>query len=116
MDDRVILRVGAKVLIPFILIFALYVQFHGDYGPGGGFQAGVIFAAAFVLYVELRREWFPSPMPSELTTPLPDGASAIQVLHREFLVWFRQRFDPGDEVVLTVWNRQGGRREVRFVP
>ena len=50
MDDRVILRVGAKILIPFILLFALYVQFHGDYGPGGGFQAGVIFAAAFVLY------------------------------------------------------------------
>ena len=50
MDDNVILRVGAKVLIPFILLFALYVQFHGDYGPGGGFQAGVIFAAAFVLY------------------------------------------------------------------
>ena len=50
MDDRVILRIGAKILIPFILIFALYVQFHGDYGPGGGFQAGVIFAAAFVLY------------------------------------------------------------------
>jgi multicomponent Na+:H+ antiporter subunit B len=50
MDDRVILRVGTKILIPFILIFALYVQFHGEYGPGGGFQAGVIFAAAFVLY------------------------------------------------------------------
>jgi len=50
MDDRVILRVGTKFLIPFILIFALYVQFHGDFGPGGGFQAGVIFAAAFVLY------------------------------------------------------------------
>lgn len=50
MDDRVILRVGTKILIPFILLFALYVQFHGDYGPGGGFQAGVIFAAAFVLY------------------------------------------------------------------
>ena len=50
MDDRVILRVGAKILIPFILLFALYVHFHGDYGPGGGFQAGVIFAAAFVLY------------------------------------------------------------------
>ena len=49
MDDRVILRVGAKILIPFILLFALYVQFHGDFGPGGGFQAGVIFAAGFVL-------------------------------------------------------------------
>lgn len=50
MDDRLILRVGAKFLIPFILVFALYVQFHGDYGPGGGFQAGVIFAAGFILY------------------------------------------------------------------
>jgi multicomponent Na+:H+ antiporter subunit B len=50
MDDRVILRLGAKVLIPLILLFALYVQFHGDYGPGGGFQAGVIFAAGFILY------------------------------------------------------------------
>ncbi len=50
MSHHLILRVAAKLLIPFILLFALYVQFHGDYGPGGGFQAGVIFAAAFVLY------------------------------------------------------------------
>jgi len=48
--ETVVLRVVAKVLIPFILIFALYVQFHGDFGPGGGFQAGVIFAAGFILY------------------------------------------------------------------
>jgi len=45
-----VLRVIAKLLIPFILLFALYVQFHGDYGPGGGFQAGVIFASAYILY------------------------------------------------------------------
>ncbi len=45
-----ILRVVAKLLIPFILLFALYVQFHGDYGPGGGFQAGVIFGAGIILY------------------------------------------------------------------
>jgi multicomponent Na+:H+ antiporter subunit B len=45
-----ILRVISKLLIPYILIFALYVQFHGDYGPGGGFQAGVIFAAGIILY------------------------------------------------------------------
>ncbi|HZD24835.1 MAG TPA: Na(+)/H(+) antiporter subunit B [Alphaproteobacteria bacterium] len=45
-----VLRVIAKLLIPFILLFALYVQFHGDFGPGGGFQAGVIFASAFILY------------------------------------------------------------------
>jgi multicomponent Na+:H+ antiporter subunit B len=47
---HLILRVIAKLLIPFILLFALYVQFHGDYGPGGGFQAGVIFGAGFILY------------------------------------------------------------------
>ncbi len=50
MTRQTIVRVVTKVLVPFILLFALYVQFHGDYGPGGGFQAGVIFAAGFVLY------------------------------------------------------------------
>ncbi len=45
-----VLRVATKLLIPFILLFALYVQFHGDFGPGGGFQAGVIFGSAFILY------------------------------------------------------------------
>ena len=50
MEHHLVLRVIAKLLIPLILIFALYVQFHGDYGPGGGFQAGVIFASALILY------------------------------------------------------------------
>jgi multicomponent Na+:H+ antiporter subunit B len=50
MDHHLVLRVVTKVLIGPILLFALYVQFHGDYGPGGGFQAGVIFAAAFIIY------------------------------------------------------------------
>lgn len=50
MTNNVILRIATKILTPAILIFALYVQFHGDYGPGGGFQAGVILAAAFVLH------------------------------------------------------------------
>ena len=50
MRNDLILRVAAKLLIPFILLFALYVQFHGDFGPGGGFQAGVIAAAAVIFY------------------------------------------------------------------
>ena len=50
MRHDLILRVIAKLLIPFILLFALYVQFHGDFGPGGGFQAGVILAAAVIFY------------------------------------------------------------------
>ena len=50
MTEHLVLRVVSKLLIPPILLFALYVQMHGDYGPGGGFQAGVIFAAGLVLY------------------------------------------------------------------
>ncbi|MEK9946869.1 MAG: Na(+)/H(+) antiporter subunit B [Alphaproteobacteria bacterium] len=50
MKHHLIPRVVAKLTIPGILLFALYVQFHGDYGPGGGFQAGVIFGAGFILY------------------------------------------------------------------
>lgn len=45
-----ILRVVTKLVLPFLLIFAFYVHFHGDYGPGGGFQAGVIIAASIILY------------------------------------------------------------------
>ncbi|MEL0108209.1 MAG: Na(+)/H(+) antiporter subunit B [Rhodospirillaceae bacterium] len=50
MEHKEVLRVTAKLLIPPIMLFGLYVQFHGDFGPGGGFQAGVIFASAFILY------------------------------------------------------------------
>lgn len=50
MKRDVILRIGVKFLIPFMLLFALYVQLHGDYGPGGGFQAGVIAAGAIIVY------------------------------------------------------------------
>ncbi len=45
-----VLQVITRLMVPFVLMFGLYVQFHGDYGPGGGFQAGVIFASAFILY------------------------------------------------------------------
>jgi multicomponent Na+:H+ antiporter subunit B len=49
MNLDLILRIGTKLVLPFILLFALYVQFHGDYGPGGGFQAGVITASMVIL-------------------------------------------------------------------
>ena len=50
MKNDLILRVVGRLMIPFILLFALYVQFHGDFGPGGGFQAGVIIAAGIIFY------------------------------------------------------------------
>ncbi|MCW8908067.1 MAG: Na(+)/H(+) antiporter subunit B [Sedimenticola sp.] len=47
---QVVRPVITRLLMPYILLFGLYVQFHGDFGPGGGFQAGVIFASGIILY------------------------------------------------------------------
>ncbi len=49
-------RVVGRVLIPFILLFGLYVQFHGEYGPGGGFQAGALIAAGIILFALIEGE------------------------------------------------------------
>jgi len=50
MKSDVILRITTKMVLPFILLFALYVHFHADFGPGGGFQGGVILAGMVILY------------------------------------------------------------------
>ena len=50
MKHNLILRVIIKYLFPVIALFAFYVLFHGDFGPGGGFQAGVILSVAFIFY------------------------------------------------------------------
>ena len=54
--SHVIPLVVSRLLAPFILLFGLYVQFHGEYGPGGGFQAGALIAAAFILYALIEGE------------------------------------------------------------
>jgi multicomponent Na+:H+ antiporter subunit B len=50
MREHLVVRVIVKLLVPFVLLFGLYVQMHGDFGPGGGFQAGVIVATGFIVY------------------------------------------------------------------
>jgi multicomponent Na+:H+ antiporter subunit B len=49
-DRNVILISVSRLLIPFIQLYALYVIVHGDSGPGGGFQGGVILGASVILY------------------------------------------------------------------
>jgi multicomponent Na+:H+ antiporter subunit B len=48
--------VHGKLLVPFIILFGMYVQFHGEFGPGGGFQAGALIAAGIILYGLLEGE------------------------------------------------------------
>lgn len=77
MRGDLILRVIAKLMIPFMLLFALYVQFHGELGPGGGFQAGVIVGAAFIFYAII----FGLPATRKLVPdPLVEAMVALGVL------------------------------------
>ena len=45
----VVLDAGCRLMVPFVLLFAIYVIAHGHYSPGGGFQGGTILAAAVIL-------------------------------------------------------------------
>ena len=48
-DGGFILRAGSDLLYPLLLVAGLYIVIHGHLTPGGGFQGGVILAAAFFL-------------------------------------------------------------------
>ena len=50
MSNNIVIRTISRILIPFIQLFAFYVIAHGELGPGGGFQGGVIFSASIILY------------------------------------------------------------------
>jgi len=50
MNRNPIVREVCDFMLPAILLVALYIQFHGEYSPGGGFQAGVVFGAGIWMY------------------------------------------------------------------
>ncbi len=60
-SDDIIIKTIARIVVPFIQLYALYVIMHGHYSPGGGFQGGVILGASLALllithgYEEIRR-------------------------------------------------------------
>lgn len=47
--DNQIIRSTARLMVPFVQLFGLYVIVHGHYSPGGGFQGGVLLGASFIL-------------------------------------------------------------------
>ena len=49
---NIVLRCGADSLLPLMLVYMLYIIFHGHLSPGGGFQGGVLMVAAVtILYL-----------------------------------------------------------------
>jgi multicomponent Na+:H+ antiporter subunit B len=46
-----ILRPAARILVPVIIIFGIYVILNGHISPGGGFSGGAIIGSGFILYI-----------------------------------------------------------------
>ncbi len=91
---------SALVCVPLVPAAALVTapMLHGK-RPARFARMGLALiaaTAAFVLYVELRKEWFPSPLPEALKQELPENASQAARLYREFMVWFHQAPLPKD--------------------
>ena len=50
MQDDIILRTTAKVIVPIIIVFGIYVIFNGHLGHGGGFSGGAIIGSGLIIY------------------------------------------------------------------
>jgi multicomponent Na+:H+ antiporter subunit B len=50
MEPSLILNKGARLVLPLIILFGVYVFLHGHLSPGGGFQGGVIIASGMLLF------------------------------------------------------------------
>ncbi|MEW6087604.1 MAG: MnhB domain-containing protein [bacterium] len=40
----------SRRMVPFILLFGIYIILHGHLSAGGGFQGGVVIGAGFIIY------------------------------------------------------------------
>ena len=67
--EDLIIQTLARLLIPFMQLFALYVIAHGHHSPGGGFQGGCILSASFILLcVAYDIRWAKERMSEKLNT------------------------------------------------
>ncbi|MFO0554995.1 MAG: tetratricopeptide repeat protein [Polyangiaceae bacterium] len=91
---------SAIVCIPLVPVAAVLLApvIHPErparFARGGLAAIGTL--AAFVLYVEMRKRWFPSPLPSELKDPIEPGSSRMSYAVRDFMIWFHQAPLPKD--------------------
>ncbi len=77
MEDDVILKTIARILVPFLELFGLYVMVHGDLTPGGGFQGGVLLGVGVIVYT---LAFGVSDTRKKITSGIRDTLSSLGVL------------------------------------
>lgn len=108
-----IVLLGSRLLSPYIMLFGLYVIFHGHYSPGGGFQGGTLLAASLLLIrISSGRRISRIQFREYLTTPLAVigiiiymGTGLIAILAGGFFLDYEMLPIPGlDAADLRYWG------------
>lgn len=50
LKNLVILKTVFSFILPYVVLYSFYIQINGEVSPGGGFQAGVIFASSIIAF------------------------------------------------------------------
>jgi multicomponent Na+:H+ antiporter subunit B len=99
-----IVLLGARLLSPYIMLFGIYVIFHGHYSPGGGFQGGALLAASVILVrlaggskiAELQiREFMTTPL-AALGVIVYFGTGIVAMLMGSYFLDYEALPFPGD--------------------
>lgn len=72
-DAGLVLRAGSDLLFPLLLVVGFYIVAHGHLTPGGGFQGGVVLAAAFFVSFLAR----PARQPKAVGLTLLEGLAGV---------------------------------------
>lgn len=108
-----IILLGTRFLSPYIMLFGLYVIFHGHYSPGGGFQGGTLLASSLLLIrIAGGKEIAAIQFKEYLTTPMAVvgvliyfGVGLISVIAGGYFLDYEQLPIPGLEAAdLRYWG------------
>lgn len=53
LKNNLIIHIVSHFILPFMVVFGLYIQINGEDSPGGGFQAGALLASCIILFDQL---------------------------------------------------------------
>lgn len=72
-----LLRVICRIILPFVILFGLFIIINGDLSSGGGFQGGVVLASAFLVVYFINEN---KPLPFSRIIRLEKGLFVLLIL------------------------------------